>query len=322
MKKKTLFFIGTFLVVYVLNFLIPSMMPGDPFLYMQEISESASSYSEEDLQSLRSYYGLDKPVGERFIQTVRNNIHGEFGQSIFYKQSVRTVVLDRLPWTVFIMTMTLLLSLLIGVLLAGISVQHPRFDANLYHFMSVIAEIPAYLIGFLVLFLIAAKVKWIPVSGARTPFANHATQMENLRDILLHALMPVLSLTIVTVPGFYFTSRTSFKTVLGKKYILNAQAKGLSKYRILFSYILLNAVLPIVAHFFLSIGFAVGGTMLVENVFAYPGLGTTIRLAVRYRDYPLIQGVFLLSTAMVMISSFVSDLINYYLSRRTNDTNE
>ena len=274
------------------------------------------------MQELRSYYGLDKPVGERFVQTVRNNLRGEFGQSIYYKQAVRTVILDRLPWTVFIMAVTLSLSLLIGLFLAGLSVRHSRIDAGLYHVMSVITEIPAYLIGFLILFLVAAKVRWIPLSGARTPFTENATEMEALRDIILHALMPVLSLTIVTVPGFYFTSRTSFKTVLGKKYIINAEAKGLSKCRILLNYIFLNAVLPIVAYFFLSVGFAIGGTMLVENVFAYPGLGTTTRLAVRYRDYPLIQGVFLLSTAMVMISSFISDLINYYLSRRTNDTNE
>ena len=136
-----------------------------------------------------------------------------------------------------------------------------------------------------------------------------------MADVLVHSLMPILTLIIIHVPGFYFTATSSFKTILGKEYILNARAKGLSERRIRYKYILLNAVLPIVAQFFLSVGNAIGATMVVENVFAYPGLGKVLRDAVIFRDFILIQGVFLLSTSIVLLSSFISDVINQIIIR-------
>lgn len=322
MKKKTVYFVGTFLVIYIINFFIPRLMPGDPFLYMQEISESATSYSEEDLEKLRNYYGLDQSIPEQFVRTFENNLHGEFGQSIYYKQPVSQVISERLPWTMFVMFSTLVFSILVGIILAGISVRFTNIDSILYHFMSIVIEIPAYLIGILILFLIAAQVRWIPLSGAVTPFMEYTSMWEYGKDVLIHGLMPILSLSVITIPGFYFVARTSFLTILERKYIMNGVAKGLGNGRILTHYIMLNAVFPIGAKFFLSVGSAIGGTMLVENVYAYPGLGTVIRLAVRYRDFPLIQGVFLLSTTVVMISSYMSDLINYYLSRKTAGADE
>lgn len=322
MKKKTAYFIGTFLVIYIINFFIPRLMPGDPFLYMQEISESASSYTEEQLEELRTYYGLDQPLQKQFLRTVQNNLKGEFGQSIYYKQPVAQVILDRLPWTIFIMFLTLTCSLLSGIVLAGISIRYKRLDHFLYNLMSILTEIPAYLIGILFLFLVAAQVKWIPISGAVTPFKEYLTGWDYIKDVLLHAMMPMASLSVITIPGFYFVVRISFKTVLGKKYMISAKLKGLGKCRVLVSYLLYNAVFPIIAYFFLSVGAAIGGTMLVENVYAYPGLGTVIRLAVRYRDFPLIQGVFLLSTMLVMICSWISDMLNEYLRRRTAEKNE
>ena len=129
-------------------------------------------------------------------------------------------------------------------------------------------------------------------------------------DILVHSLMPVCALTLVTVPKLFFTARASFFTILGRPYLTNARAKGLTAGRIRTAYILRNAATPIVARFFLSVGGAVGGTILVENVFAYPGLGTVLREAVQYRDYPMLQGVFLLSAVLVLLSLAAADVVN------------
>ncbi|MFR1838463.1 MAG: ABC transporter permease subunit, partial [Flavonifractor plautii] len=125
-----------------------------------------------------------------------------------------------------------------------------------------------------------------------------------------HSLMPVCALTLVTVPKLFFTARASFFTILGRPYLTNARAKGLTAGRIRTAYILRNAATPIVARFFLSVGGAVGGTILVENVFAYPGLGTVLREAVQYRDYPMLQGVFLLSAVLVLLSLAAADVVN------------
>lgn len=293
-------------------------MPGDPFTYMSESGEGggvAVITTEEELAEMKAYYGLDKPLLIQFFDTVKNNIRGEFGYSIYYKGKVIDILGDRLPWTMFIMLTSMTISMFIGTSLALFSVRHKRADSAIFNTLAFVGEVPSFLIGILLLFLIAAKVKAIPLSGAVTLFKTFNTTGEFLKDVFLHALMPLSAMVIVTTPSFYFTARSSFLTILSKKYILNAKAKGLSERTIKYKYILLNGIFPIVACFFMNVGASIGGTLLVENVFAYPGLGKTLREAVKYRDYILIQGIFFVSTTMVLLSSLLSDVINHYANK-------
>ena len=283
MGKKLLMLLGAFLVIYLLNFSIPRLMPGDPFDYTSGAAgdDVDAAYSEEQKELLRAYYGLDKPFFPQLRDTIVDNLHGDFGQSIHYKRPVADILLERLPWSLWIMGSTLALSLLLGVALALLCVRRPWADRALYPALSALAEVPPFLTGVLLLFLVAARAAWIPLSGA-----------------------------LVTVPKLFFTARASFFTILGRPYLTNARAKGLTAGRIRTAYILRNAATPIVARFFLSVGGAVGGTILVENVFAYPGLGTVLREAVQYRDYPMLQGVFLLSAVLVLLSLAAADVVN------------
>ena len=138
--------------------------------------------------------------------------------------------------------------------------------------------------------------------------------------MLTHAFMPIDRLCIFTIPKFFFTARASFQTVLSKPYMLtNARAKGCAEWRIRWRYILVNGITPIVARLFLSVGSAIGSTMLIENVFAYPGLGTVMRESVQYRDYVMIQDIFLLSAVMVLVSLFVADVVNCRRTERRRD---
>lgn len=311
MRKKIAIFILSFMVIYIVNFFIPRLMPGDPFSHSESTSgNEMGELSSEDIERMKAYYGLDKPLGEQFINTVRGNLRGDFGNSILYKKPVSDVIGQRLSWTLYIMFSTLIMSTVIGVGVAILGLYRPRLNQVLYKIMSFVGELPGFIIGVLLLFLVAANVDWIPLSGNLTPFKKYDGYMDYMADVLVHSLMPILTLVIIHVPGFYFTATSSFKTILGKEYILNAKAKGLSERRIKYKYILLNAALPIVAKFFLSVGNAIGATMVVENVFAYPGLGKVLRDAVIFRDFILIQGVFLLSTSIVLLSSFISDVIN------------
>ena len=279
MGKKLLMLLGAFLVIYLLNFSIPRLMPGDPFDYTSGAAgdDVDAAYSEEQKELLRAYYGLDKPFFPQLRDTIVDNLHGDFGQSIHYKRPVADILLERLPWSLWIMGSTLALSLLLGVALALLCVRRPWADRALYPVLSALAEVPPFLTGVLLLFLVAARAAWIPLSGAYTPFAQYDGLWQRLGDILVHSLMPVCALTLVTVPKLFFTARASFFTILGRPYLTNARAKGLTAGRIRTAYILRNAATPIVARFFLSVGGAVGGTILVENVFAYPGLGTVLR---------------------------------------------
>lgn len=318
MKKRFLVLIVSFIVIYLFNFSIPRLMPGDPFQYSSSVSgeDMTEEFSKEQKEQMRKYYGLDKPIGQQIVDTITKNLKGDFGVSIHYKREVSEILKERLPWTLYIMGATLIISLIVGSLLALICVRSNRIDKVIYGLLSTIAEVPPFLIGIMLLFFVAAQVSWIPLSGAVTPFGKYTTEFEWIYDVFIHSLLPILAMCIVTIPKFYFTARASFLSVLGKPYLLNAKAKGLKEKRILWKYIFINGITPVVARFFLSVGSTVGGTLLIENVFAYPGLGTVMREAVRYRDYTMIQGVFLLSTVIVLVSLLISDIINDFVDKR------
>ena len=319
MKKKTAMLLLTFLVIYVFTFFVPRMMPGDPFSYLDYADTDTSGLmSEQHKAVMREYYGMDKPLLTQFIETVKNNLRGNFGTSIYYKGPVFNLVMSKLGWSLYMIFITQILSLILGLLLAKLSVNHPRIDTGIYGFMTVMAEIPSFLIGIALLFLVAAQVKWIPLSGAYSSFAQYKNEWDHVRDILIHSLMPVTAMVIATTPMFYFTARTSFLNIIEKKYVYAARAKGLSARRIWRKYVVLNGMMPVVARFFLCVARCVEATLLVENVFAYPGLGKLMRDAVLYRDYPLIQGVFLVATAIVLLSSYISDIIGLFVSRENS----
>ena len=316
MRKRILICIVSFAIIYVVNFFIPRLMPGDPFS-VGETGEVVAQLTQEQIAVMREYYGLDEPLLTQFFNTIKSNLTGNFGMSIYFKKPVSEIISARFPWTLFIMVSTILISLIIGIFTAFISTRRKKLDTSIFSVMSAFSETPSFLIGVLCLFLIAAKVDWIPLSGGATAFAKYASPWEKVCDILLHGLMPISAMVCVTVPSFYFVSRSAFMTIQEKKYIVSAKARGLSERRIRFRYLFLNAMLPIMARVFLSVGRCVGETLLVEIVFAYPGLGRILREAVKYRDYMLIQGIFLLSTTMVLLSSLMSDVIDYIAKRGT-----
>lgn len=320
MKKKVSILLLSFLVIYLFTFFLPRWMPGDPFSYNSaDVSENVDAeMSEEQKEYMRSYYGMDKPLLQQLWTTIGNHLKGNWGQSIHFKTPVGDLIGDRLPWTLWIMGATLTLSLLLGVFLALLSVRHPKADRVFYGLSSVLTEIPAYLIGIVLLFLLGAKVDWIPLSGGKTAFAVYDSLWDRLGDILLHSLLPVTAMCIFTVPKFYFTARSSFLTVKEKGYMTFAKAKGLSEGQIRRRYLLHNAVTPIVVRLFLSVGTTIGATVLIENVFAYPGVGLLMREAVKYRDYVLMQDIFLLSAVMVLLSLFVGDLLNTLVDKEVH----
>lgn len=319
MKRKTVMLLLTFLVIYIFTFFVPRLMPGDPFSYLDYADTDTSGLmSEQHKAVMREYYGMNKPLVTQFAETVRNNLHGNFGTSIYYKGPVLSLVISKLGWSLYMIFSTQVLSLLFGLMLAKLSVNHPRIDPGIYGFMTVMAEVPSFLIGIALLFLVAAQVKWIPLSGVYASFAQYRNGLERISDILIHSIMPVAAMVLATTPMFYFTARTSFLNIMEKKYVYAARAKGISKPRIWRKYVVLNGMMPVVARFFLCVARCVEATLLVENVFAYPGLGKLMRDAVVYRDYPLIQGVFLIATVIVLLSSYISDVIGLFISRENS----
>jgi len=316
MKKHYLLIL---LVIICVNFFLPRLMPGDPFLYLSvEDGNVAAVFSQEQIDHYKAYYGLDRPLHIQFWDYITGLLRGDLGYSIYYNTSVAEMIAARIPWTVFIVLASLFLSSFTGIAMGTISAWHREKPADklMYTFMIVVSEIPAFLLGVLLLFTFAAQLKWFPLSGGGTIFASFDSVWSQVGDILHHAALPILTLTLTHVGSFYLLSRNSMLTVLSKDYIRTAKAKSLQKRRILFGHALRNALPPVIARIFMSLGALFGGAVLVENVFAYPGVGRLIREAVFNRDYVLMQGIFLTTAITIMMMNWLAELVYRRLDPR------
>ena len=311
----------TFLVILTLNFFIPRLMPGDPFIFLSSSEgQVTTTYSEEQIAKYKAYYGLDKPMIVQYTSYLTNLLQGNIGYSIYYNNSVLTVIGKRVIWTVSIVLAAIFISCLIGTVLGSLSAwyRNGAFDKVLYSFIIALSEIPAFLIGIMFLFILAAKLGLFPLSGGIKTFADYSNSGEKITDILHHAFLPVLTLSIVRLGEFYLLSRNSMIAVLTKDYMRTARAKGLHNKRIIFRHALKNALLPIVTRVFLSLGAVFSGAILVENVFNYPGVGRLMREAVMVRDYVLIQGIFLFVAVTVLTMNLLADIIYRRLDPRVS----
>lgn len=310
-------------IVLTLNFVLPRLMPGDPFLLLSsEADQDVAVFSEEQRQYYLHYYGLDRPMLEQYATYIANLCRGKLGFSLYYNDEVSTIILKRLGWTGLLVSLAIVFSSGIGVLLGSLSAwfRNSWFDQGLFFGVILFSEIPAFLVGLILLFVLAAGTGWFPLSGAFTHFARHETSLAVVGDIARHACLPVLALTLARLGGMYLLARNSMTFVLTQDYIKTAWAKGAPPGRILFYHGLRNALLPVVSRIFLSLGALVGGAILVENVFAYPGLGLLMRESVMMHDYPLVQGIFLVVTCFVLAANFVADCLYRRLDPRIRES--
>lgn len=296
-------------------------MPGDPFTFLSsEEDHFHMAFSQEDILRYKAYYGLDQPLSIQYYRYVTGLVKGDLGYSIFYKDTVLSVILSRLPWTLAIVFVSVFFSALIGTILGSYSALKRGFwmDKALYQFMLFLSEIPSFIIAFLLLLIFSAGLGWFPLSGGKTHFVEFQSSLDQIKDLIHHSFLPLLALTLSQVGSFYLISRNSMVDVLKKAYIKTAKAKGLGAFRVTYVHALRNSLLPIITRFFLSLGGAMGGAILVENVFKYPGIGSLMRQAVHHRDYPLIQGIFLFMAFFVMVMNIFADTLYKKIDPRTN----
>ncbi|MBU1169158.1 MAG: ABC transporter permease [Proteobacteria bacterium] len=298
------------------------MMPGDPFLFLSgDQGEQISAYSDEQIRQYKACYGLDQPIFRSYLSYLADLFRGRLGQSLYFNESVGHIVLRRLPWTVFLVCGAILFSTVLGTALGSLSAfyRNRLLDNVLYGFMMFFSEIPAFLIGLFFLFVFAASLGLFPLSGALTSFSPDRSVVQVLKDIIHHAVLPVAALSLTRLGGMYLLVRNIMISIIPKAYMRTARAKGLSRYRIFIRHGLRNALLPLTTRIFMSLGTLVGGAVLVENVFAYPGLGLMISQAVMVHDYPLIQGIFLVITLLVLSANLMSEVLYRVLDPRVKD---
>lgn len=303
----------TLFVILVINFFLPRMMPGDPFSTTSSdvAGEEIVVMTEEQRLYYMKYYGLDRPLHEQFLVYMKNLITGDLGRSIYYKMPVSDVIMLHLPWTMMIVFGSTLISTIAGVLLGTYSAKNRKrgSDRIMMTGMITFAEIPSFLLGLILLLVFSVHLRLFPLAGAITPFAHYSGPMEHLWDILYHAFLPVMTLSLAQLTGVYLLTRNTLITVTTKDYIRTARAKGLGEKTVWTRHALRNALLPVVTRAGFMIGIMMGGVVLVESVFSYPGIGMTLRSAVVGRDYPLIQGILLVIAVSILLCNLLVDKI-------------
>lgn len=298
------------LVVLTLNFALPRVMPGDPIAGLYDPDSSLYASDDNTREALLRYYGLDRPVLIQYGQYLGGMVIGDLGWSIRQNRPVTELIIAHLPWTLALTVPALILASLIS-LLAGSHAGWRRgslLDRVLISFFASVHTLPPFFVGILAILLFAVSLGWAPLAGARTPFAGYPNLWTAAGDLGSHWLLPVGVLTFQTLGAQFLLMRNSIITVLGEDFMLVARAKGLGQRRLLYSHALRNAILPFVTVFSMQFGLTVTGAIIIESLFAYPGMGWLVFQAIGARDYPLIQGVFLVISVMVLVANLAADL--------------
>ncbi|OFL26632.1 peptide ABC transporter permease [Fusobacterium sp. HMSC064B12] len=309
MKKK---YIILFFILLTIHFILPRIMKADPFVFLSSDGTEVASYTEEEILKYKQYYGLDMPLWRQYLNYLLGIFTGNLGYSIYFKEKVTTLIFSRLVWTAGIVIFSLCISSVFGLFLGSFSAWNcqRKIDTILYQGMVIISEIPSFLTANMILMFFIIKWRILPTAGGITPFIKIEFSWNFILDIIKHAILPSLTLTFLRLSDFYFVSRSAMLQQIQKKYVETAQAKSLGDIYILMRHCLPNAINPIMTRFLLSIQIMFNATLIVENVFKYPGIGKLIRDAVFYRDYLLLQGIFLVITIFILTISLLGE--NFY----------
>jgi peptide/nickel transport system permease protein len=246
---------------------------------------------------------------------------GDLGRSIRLNRPVSELIRTHLPWTLLLTGTALILASLIG-LLGGTEAAWRRAspaDRFLTGVSVVVGNAPVYFVGMVLIIIFGAELGWLPLAGGRTPFARYETALAAIADVGRHLLLPALTLTLTLLGGKFLLVRNNVVSVLGEDFMLVARAKGLPEGRLKWAHALRNAILPFVAHLAAHAGMAITGAVFIETLFNYPGMGRLIFEAVGARDYPVIQGVFLVVSTVVLTANLLADVLNARLDPRVRE---
>ncbi|MDP8930239.1 MAG: ABC transporter permease [Actinomycetota bacterium] len=312
----------TALALVSVIFVLPRAMPGDPLSAVIDPESGVFFASPEVRARLEAYYGLDRPLPEQYVSYLASIARGDLGWSISRNAPVRQLVVAHLPWTLLLMGSALALASVVSYL-AGVTAawRRGRVDDRLVIVvMTGLRAVPEYALASALLIAFAVLVPVFPLAGGRTVFARHASWLHSTVDVAHHLALPLVALTLSLMGTKFLLVRNTVIGVLGQDYMLLARAKGLPQRLLKYRHAGRNALLPFLTVLGVQAAFAVGGTIFVEAVFAYPGMGTLILEAVEARDYPVLEAVFLTLAATVLLANLAIDLLYQRLDPRAEAT--
>ena len=311
--RKAFASIITIFAIMCINFVIFRMAPGDPIRMMFRDPRM----NAEQMQQLRAKFGLDKSLSGQFVAYLKQLSRGNLGTSFWKKKPVLEIIAARVPQTLLLVVTALILSVILGTIFGALAgwKSGTKLDTVILTISLAMYSVPTFALGIVLLLIFAFLLPIFPLGGLSTP-ASGFTGLKHMIDVLWHMVLPALSILIFYIGEYVLLTRSSLVEVLGEDYITTARAKGLKESAVLKNHALRNALLPVVTITGLNLAFAIGGVIEAETVFSWPGVGRLLYDAVMKRDYPLLQGVFLLFAVAVVLANFVVDIVYGFIDPR------
>jgi len=284
--------------VSILLFGIMQLMPGDPIMRI-----TGDRVPLEVQERIRAEWGLDQPLHIQYIRWFSHAVRGNFGQSIITGQDVFFLVSSRMPFTLMLSGIALMIQYIIGIPI-GLLAAYKRgrvFDQIVVYFSTILWSVPPFWLGVLLVLLFAMTFSIFPVSG----FSG-----------FMSLVLPLMAIALPGMAAVVRMARAEAIGVFQEKMVVTAYAKGLPNRAVLFKHVLRNAMIPTTIMFFLSLPWVIGGSIVIETIFAWPGMGQLLWRAINQQDYPVVQGIVIMITILTVISNTIGDLLTGWLDPR------
>jgi peptide/nickel transport system permease protein len=318
--RRAVFYVITAWAAISLNFLLPRIMPGSPADAL--IAKFHGKLSPQAIEALRVLFGQSKAtLWQQYVDYWHNLFTGNLGISYaYYPTSVTDVLSTSIGWTLILITVCTVLGFVIGTALGMIvGWRRGSWLDSLIPITTLLSSIPYFWFAICVVLLFSIVLHWFPLSGGYAVTETIGFNWGFIGSATYYAVLPALTIVVASIGGWLIGMRNMMVTTLSEDFVRLAEAKGLPKRRIMFTYAARNAILPSFSSFAMSLGFVVGGSIVTEVVFNYPGIGTVLFKAAQAQDYPLMQGIFLVITITVLVANLLADLMYVFLDPRTRE---
>jgi peptide/nickel transport system permease protein len=316
-SRRAGLFAITLWAALTVNFIIPRVMPGNE---ASAVLATFRGVNPAALHALQIEFGVNvhENIFVAYFQYLANCFTGQFGLTA-QRVPVLTAIVEKIPWTLGLVGVTTVIAFFLGTAVGVLSAwrRGGRLDGFLPPLLFIVATFPVFFVGLLLLYVFAVTLNWLPLSSNYSIGVEPSLSLSFIGDVIVHAILPGLSLVIVTSGLWIYSMRNNMITTLAEDYVKMGRAKGLRTWRIMLDYAARNAILPNLTGFAMQLGYVLGGSILVEYTFSYPGLGYLFYTSTTDHDLPLMQALFLVYTLAVLVCVLLADLATAGLDPRT-----
>jgi len=307
--KRLFLSVPLLLGIATLTFLVIHLAPGDPMDMLMNKFQFRPP-DPQFIEALRVKYGLDQPIHIQYFKWIRNIATGDLGESFYYHRPVATLMAERIPFTLQITILALLFDAFAGIILGVVSAikQYTLTDKLVSIGSLVIYSIPGFWLALMLVLIFSVNLGWLPLSQTRSLDYELMSGIDQIKDRALHLILPVFVLGIASAASTARFLRSRLLEVLSEEFILAARARGLKERAVIMRHALRNAIIPLITIYGMALPFLLGGSVLIESIFSWPGMGSLAVEAVQTRDYPLIMATSMMSAVLVVIGNLLADV--------------